>query len=48
MENKFALIRWEMTQNVDYVDLEDLKYFSMNNSEPKKQKIHRLLYSPFR
>ncbi len=32
MENKFALIRWEMTQNIDYVDLEDLKCFSMDNS----------------
>ncbi len=25
MENKLALIRWETTQNIDYVDLEDLK-----------------------
>ena len=27
MENKFALIRWETTQNIDHVDLEDLKQF---------------------
>jgi hypothetical protein len=38
MENKFALIRWEMTQNIDYVDLEDLKCFSVDNSAPRKQK----------
>ncbi len=38
MENKFALIRWETTQNIDYVDLEDLKHFSMDDSEPRKQK----------
>jgi hypothetical protein len=38
MENKFAPIRWETTQNIDYVDLEDLKPFSMNNSAPRKQK----------
>ncbi len=30
MENKFALIRWEMIQNIDYVDLED-------NSAPRQQ-----------
>jgi hypothetical protein len=38
MENKFASIRWETTRNIDYVDLEDLKRFSMNNSAPRKQK----------
>jgi hypothetical protein len=38
MENKFALIRWETTQNIDYIDLEDLKHFSMGNSAPRKQK----------
>jgi hypothetical protein len=48
MENNFALIRWETTQNIDYVDLEDLKHFSMDDSAPRKQKIHRFLYSPFR
>ncbi len=36
MENKFASIRWEMTQNIDYVDLEDLKCFSMDDSAPRK------------
>jgi hypothetical protein len=38
MENKFASIRWETTQNIDYLDLEDLKCFSMDNSAPSKQK----------
>ncbi len=38
MDKKFALIRWETTQNIDYVDLEDLKHFSMDNSAPRKQK----------
>ncbi len=38
MENKFALIRWETTQNIDFIDLEDLKRFSMDNSAPRKQK----------
>jgi hypothetical protein len=38
MENKFASIRWETTQNIDYVDLEDLKHFSIDNSAPRKQK----------
>jgi hypothetical protein len=38
MENKIASIRWERTQNIDYVDLEDLKRFSMDNSAPRKQK----------
>ena len=37
MENKLALIRWETTQNMDYVDLEDLKHFSMDDSAPRKQ-----------
>jgi hypothetical protein len=32
------LIRWETTQNIDYVDLEDLKRFSMKDSAPRKQK----------
>jgi hypothetical protein len=36
IENKSALIRWEATQNIDYVDLEDLKRFSMDNSAQKK------------
>jgi hypothetical protein len=38
MENKPALIRCETTQNIDYVDLEDLKQFSIDNSAPRKQK----------
>ncbi len=38
MENNFSLIRWETTQNIDYVDLEDLKRFSMDDSAPRKQK----------
>jgi hypothetical protein len=38
MENNFALIRWETKQNIDYVDLEDLKHFSMDDSAPRKQK----------
>ncbi len=37
MENKF-LIRLETTWNIDYVDLEDLKPFSIDNSTPRKQK----------
>jgi hypothetical protein len=36
MENNFASIRWETTQNIDFVDLEDLKQFSMDNSAPRK------------
>jgi hypothetical protein len=46
MENNFALIRWETTQNIDYVDLEDLKCFSMDDSAPRKQKSTE--YPPFR
>jgi hypothetical protein len=38
MEIRFASIRWETTQNIDYVDLEDLKRFSMDNSATRKQK----------
>jgi hypothetical protein len=38
MENKFALIRRETTQNIDYIDFEDLKPFSMDNSAQRKQK----------
>jgi hypothetical protein len=38
MENNFASIRWETTQNIDCVDLEDLKRFSMEDSAPRKQK----------
>ncbi len=36
MENKFALIRWETTRNIDYIDLEDLRHFSMDDSAPRK------------
>jgi hypothetical protein len=42
------LIRWETTQNIDFVDLEDLKGFSMDNSAPRKQKSTGFVYSPFR
>ncbi len=38
MENNFALIRWETTQNIDFVDLEGLKKNSMDDSAPRKQK----------
>jgi hypothetical protein len=38
MDNNFASIRWETTQNIDYVYLKDLKCFSMDNSAPRKQK----------
>jgi hypothetical protein len=38
MKNKSASIRWETTQNIDYVDLDDLKRFSMDDSAPRKQK----------
>jgi hypothetical protein len=38
MENNFALIRWKTTQNIDFIDLEDLKQFSMDDSAPRKQK----------
>jgi hypothetical protein len=31
-------------QNIDYVDLEDLKRFSMDNLAPRKQKSNRFLY----
>ena len=48
MENNFALIRWETTRNIDFVDLEDLKCFSMDNSAPRKQKSTDFLHSPFR
>jgi hypothetical protein len=36
MENKFALIRWETTHNIDYVALEDLIRFSIDDSSPRK------------
>jgi hypothetical protein len=38
MDNNFASIRWETTQKIDYIDLEDLKQFSMDDSAPRKQK----------
>jgi hypothetical protein len=37
MKNNFALIRWETTQNINFVQLEDLKQFSMDNLAPRKQ-----------
>jgi hypothetical protein len=36
MENNFALIKWEATQNIAYIDLDDLKHFSMDDSAPRK------------
>jgi hypothetical protein len=38
LENNFALIKWETTQNIAYVDLDNLKRFSMDDSAPRKQK----------
>jgi hypothetical protein len=38
IEYKWALIRWETTQKIDYVDVGDLKQFSMEDSTPRKQK----------
>jgi hypothetical protein len=38
MENNFASIKWETTQNIAYIDLEDSKHFSMDDSAPRKQK----------
>jgi hypothetical protein len=46
MENNFALTRWETTQNIDFVDLEDLKQFSMDDSAPRKQKSTDFYTSP--
>jgi hypothetical protein len=37
MDTNIALIRWETTQKVDLVHLEDLKQFSLNNATPRKQ-----------
>ncbi len=39
MENILASIRWETTQNIDCINLEDLKQFSMEDSAPRKQKF---------
>jgi hypothetical protein len=38
MEITFVLIKWETTRNIDYIDLKDLKHFSMDNPAPRKQK----------
>jgi hypothetical protein len=38
IEYKLALIRWETTQKIDFVDVGDLKRFSMEDSTPRKQK----------
>ncbi len=38
MKNKDASTRWETTRNIDFLDLEDLRCFSMDNSAPRKQK----------
>jgi hypothetical protein len=32
------LIGWETTQKIDFVDVGDLKQFSMEDSTPRKQK----------
>jgi hypothetical protein len=34
LENNTALVRWERTQKVDLVDLEDLKQFSLQDASP--------------
>ncbi len=38
METNIASIRWETTQKVNLVHLKDLKWFSMDDSAPRKQK----------
>jgi hypothetical protein len=38
MENKWATIKWETTQKIDYVDVGDLKQFLIEDSTPRKQK----------
>jgi hypothetical protein len=38
METNFASIRWETTRDIDFVDLEGLKQFSMDDSAPRTQK----------
>jgi hypothetical protein len=45
MENNTALISWETTQNIDLVDLEDLKQFHwrMHHQESKNPKIFIIL-----
>ncbi len=35
MVNKDALIRWETTQNIDFVDLEDLRIQHQENKNPQ-------------
>ena len=44
MDNNFAWIRWETTQNIDYVDLEDLKQFQwlIQHQENKNPQIFKL------
>ncbi len=37
IEYKWALIGWETTRKIDYVDVGDLKRFSMEDSTPRKQ-----------
>jgi hypothetical protein len=46
MENNFALIKWETTQNIAYVDLDNLKRFSMDDSAPRKQKNSQISILP--
>ncbi len=45
MENNTASIRWETTQNIDLVDLEDLKRFhwKMEHQENKNPQIFIIL-----
>ena len=44
MENNFASIRWETTQNIDCVDLEDLKRFQwlIQHQENENPQIFKL------
>ncbi len=46
VENKLAMIKWETTQKTDFVDLEDLKGFSMENSTLRK-KNPPIFFLPF-
>jgi hypothetical protein len=47
MKNKLASIRWDTTQNIEYVDFEDLKRVSIDDSVPRKQKSTVFYTPPF-
>ena len=47
-ENKLAMIQWETTWKTNSVDIGDLKRFSMEDSTPRKQKIHWFFFSHYR